>query len=358
MAGAPLTQHYRNSPTLGLIQMSTGFQALLARVKVARAKGRLARAAQRATSGPTPVTVRLDPAIPHVHDAVIRRDGTGLVVSLSDFNPEATRRHGPARLPAYLHWLRHSSPQVGSISVTLSDGDLPSAATFSPSTFLPDVTLLPDPIFFASNGYAAERRRSLEQAAPWSARSSDLVWRGGMNSMLSFDVDLIRIRPDLCSQRLLACVKLQGVPDTDVKFATARQRQVSPLVYDGLGLLGQPVEQSSWLTRKYALDIDGHSNAWSNLFTRLLFGCCVLKVESRFGYRQWYYDRLRPWEHYIPVAADLSDIEERLDWARSNDSQCQRIAQQGRQLALEMTLSAATLEAARSIEANWQRERQ
>lgn len=30
---------------------------------------------------------------------------------------------------------------------------------------------------------------------------------------------------------------------------------------------------------------------------------------------------IRPWEHYIPVRHDLSDIHERLAWARDHDDE-------------------------------------
>ena len=33
---------------------------------------------------------------------------------------------------------------------------------------------------------------------------------------------------------------------------------------------------------------------------------------------QWWYDRLIPWKHYIPVRSDLSDVKERFDWAEAN----------------------------------------
>ncbi|KQW77611.1 hypothetical protein ASC89_20830 [Devosia sp. Root413D1] len=307
---------------------------------------------------PVPETaIRLDPAIACLYDAVIGRGAAGLEVRLSSLDPKRTRRNGAPRLRSYVYWLLRSSEKVGSISVTLSDGDQPSAATFSPSALLPDVTPLPDPAFFENRGYAAERKQSLERALPWNDRSAALVWRGGMNSQLSFDPDMAHSRPDLCSQRLLACLLLRHVPDTDVKFAPAWHRHAGPALYQQLGVVGLQLAPDSWLERKYALDIDGFSNAWSNLFTRLLFGCCVLKVESRHGFRQWYYDRLRPWEHYVPVAADLSDLIERFDWVRSHDAECRDIAQRGRQLALEMTLSAATAEAVALIEANWQRQR-
>jgi hypothetical protein len=93
----------------------------------------------------------------------------------------------------------------------------------------------------------------------------------------------------------------------------------------------------SWGRRRYAIDVDGNTNAWSNLFTRLLLGCCVLKVGSPRGFRQWYYGDLRPFEHFVPVAADLSDLKEKVDWCRSHEPECREIAAAGERLARART---------------------
>jgi hypothetical protein len=103
------------------------------------------------------------------------------------------------------------------------------------------------------------------------------------------------------------------------------------------GIIGNPIPARSWLQRQFAIDIDGYANAFSNFFLRLLYGCCVLKVASPRGFRQWYYDRLVPWVHYVPVAADLSDFAERLDWCRRHPRQCREIAGVGQRAAFAMT---------------------
>ena len=35
---------------------------------------------------------------------------------------------------------------------------------------------------------------------------------------------------------------------------------------------------------------------------------------------------MKPWEHYVPVKADLSDLKERYDWAESHPSEARRIS--------------------------------
>lgn len=45
----------------------------------------------------------------------------------------------------------------------------------------------------------------------------------------------------------------------------------------------------------------------------------VLKQEST--YYEHFYNELRPWEHYIPIRADLGDLLEKVQWARDHDEE-------------------------------------
>lgn len=50
----------------------------------------------------------------------------------------------------------------------------------------------------------------------------------------------------------------------------------------------------------------------------------------------WYYDQFKPMLHYVPVQEDLSDITQKLNWARENPEKAAAIAAEGRILALEI----------------------
>jgi hypothetical protein len=119
------------------------------------------------------------------------------------------------------------------------------------------------------------------------------------------------------------------------------------------GFLGERLPPETWLSRKYALDIDGFTNAWSNFLVRLHYGCCVLKVQSQQGYAQWYYDRIRPFEHFVPVRADMSDLLEKIDWVRSHDAEARKIAANGQAFARTLDFEAVRREAVEIISANW-----
>ena len=69
---------------------------------------------------------------------------------------------------------------------------------------------------------------------------------------------------------------------------------------------------------KYQISLDGTVAAYRLPY--LLAGdALVLKQESPF-YEHFYKD-LKPFEHYIPFKRDLSDLMEKIQWAKDNDAQ-------------------------------------
>ena len=68
---------------------------------------------------------------------------------------------------------------------------------------------------------------------------------------------------------------------------------------------------------KYILDIDGNSASWTRLPYIMGGGSVALKVESNYG--QWFYGDIKPFEHYVPIKSDFSDLIEKIEWLKSND---------------------------------------
>ena len=199
--------------------------------------------------------------------------------------------------------------------------------------------LVPDRGFSTSSGYRRERIQAA--AAPaFDDRDPAIVWRGSATGQGHALVEpLTPDRLDL-NQRVRMCLLLRGFDERGVDVRISPSRASSPAItaaYRRAGIAGGPVPQSSWSGRRFAIDIDGHANAYSNLFIRLIYGCCVIKVASPLGFRQWYYDRLIPWEHFVPVAADLTDLMDILAWCRSHTRRCREIAAARQRLAMAMT---------------------
>ena len=196
------------------------------------------------------------------------------------------------------------------------------------------VSLIPDAYYISSSGYSGLYQLALKLPS-WSSRDSRVVWRGSVTGQGPFAsvTDIPRIKLALASRALNdADVAITSVHETMWLFGEMLHGYLADE-----GLLGDFWPMHMFSRYRYAFDIDGHANAWS-LLEKLILGCCVLKVESSF--EQWYYDRLHPWQHYVPIAADLSNLAERVQWCRDNDEHCQWIAANGIRLAATLRLHA------------------
>lgn len=85
------------------------------------------------------------------------------------------------------------------------------------------------------------------------------------------------------------------------------------------------------LQYRYQLLIDGNSCAYSRALWQLIAGCVILKQDSENI--QWYYGALHPYVHYVPVASDLSNLKEVIEWAQVHENEVEAIAKNAKQLA-------------------------
>ncbi|CAF1315460.1 unnamed protein product [Adineta steineri] len=63
---------------------------------------------------------------------------------------------------------------------------------------------------------------------------------------------------------------------------------------------------------------------------RHLFLCGSLVLHVGSDWIEFFYERLQPWYHYIPITTDLHDVENILLFAQNNDRSVSKIARQGR----------------------------
>ena len=305
---------------------------------------------------PVDVRVRYTDAVSPPQDVLVERDGARMTVVIGTDKERDFARFIRTKICAFAYWMSLCDPAVTRMTVNVSDGHVVSAARFAASVRLPQHIGLPDPHFFQHNGFAADLARG--QTAPqWQERSADIVWRGDVNGTGWFSLSPQDADNPAVMQRMRMVMRLRDTPDADVRFVRLpRVESGSTAWATQTGLLGAPIPAPSWLSRKFALDIDGFTNTWSNLLVRMLYGCCVLKVELQFGFRQWYYDGLKPFEHYVPVAADMSDLNEKIEWVRSHDNEARAIAAHGQAFARGLTFSTQARRAADLITAHWDRD--
>jgi hypothetical protein len=59
----------------------------------------------------------------------------------------------------------------------------------------------------------------------------------------------------------------------------------------------------------------------------------IMLYTQSTAFDEYFNDWLRPFEHYIPVLPDLSDLVQKVQWAISHDTEARQIQQNGRQVA-------------------------
>ncbi|XP_033864706.3 protein O-glucosyltransferase 3 [Acipenser ruthenus] len=84
---------------------------------------------------------------------------------------------------------------------------------------------------------------------------------------------------------------------------------------------------------KYQVNVDGTVAAYR--FPYLMLGnSLVLKQASSFY--EHFYTHLKPGKHYVPVKQNLSDLIEKITWAKENDAKVEKIAREGQAIAREL----------------------
>lgn len=90
--------------------------------------------------------------------------------------------------------------------------------------------------------------------------------------------------------------------------------------------LGDKMTIAEQVKYKYLVQVDGHVSAF-RLSWMLQSKSTILLVESTENYLLWFQPLLKPWRHYVPVKADMSDLEEKIQWCISHDSESKKIAE-------------------------------
>ena len=196
--------------------------------------------------------------------------------------------------------------------------------------------LIPDPYCLMSGGYRLLREKMHQKPLPpWQERLPLAFWRGATTGSHQIDLTnldnncryqlsrLSRCWPNRLDARFNRVVQCRNAAAHDqVKQRLQQEQLLSPTVHP-------------WHAGLHAwqIDIDGNVNSWGLLW-KLLSGSCVLRVNS--CRTQWFHHLLQPWEHLVPVQADLSDLEAQLDWCFNHRRDCAAIAKAGQVLAMQV----------------------
>ncbi len=207
-------------------------------------------------------------------------------------------------LPVFAAALRSGQAKPGRCRIALGTRDRRAGLAFCSARA--EAGLLPDPDYLSTRGYPRLRHAPL---AGWAERHSQVLCpepaRGGPKPGKAVQVD-------------------------GVVFATPGAGAPPP---------------------RYALESEQPVTGSSALFAGLLSGACLLRAAAPGAPRLWLHDRLVAWEHFVPVAADLSDLASQVAWLQANDAAAQEMARRGRAVALAAGYEAELGRAAKVVAA-------
>ncbi len=173
--------------------------------------------------------------------------------------------------------------------------------------------LIPDAHFIREKAYAEKKAEIDLHRKPYKERKSLCTWRGDLNngSIQNFmDPKGKTLNPRHTFQKLYQERRLPKV-----EF----ENTVAPI--------------RDQIQYKMILDIDGWSATWSATVWKLYSGSVLLKVTSKW--KQWFHHKLEPWVHYVPVANDFSDLNDKIEWCLHNEQACIEITENAHRFVVE-----------------------
>ncbi len=166
--------------------------------------------------------------------------------------------------------------------------------------------------------YVEDKPDSSGLLPEWDTRSDDIIWRGGSTGM-PFDVDYMYMAPRLA----LARATFQR-PGFDVAVTTSdgvSKEMVASGLKDSIRIGGEyRVNFKDFARHRYVLHVDGNTASWG-LRRKLNLESTILWIESQARYREHYYHLLKPWEHFIPINPDLSNLYQVREWLSTQAGQ-------------------------------------
>jgi len=226
--------------------------------------------------------------------------------------------------------------------VSLEDGfsedlDLGPCFVFAKTKDLKSQILIPD--INALAGYTKLRKLIPvgNHKYQWESKLEQAFWRGS-----STGGTLTPTTWDSFPRCKLALLSLAHPKDLNAKVTKVVQceNETKTLIHSK-GLVAATVDRIDHLKYKYLVDVDGNSCSFERYFWLLLSNSLVIKQVT--PYIQWYYGALEPYKHFLPVKEDLSDLMEKIQWARTHDAEAKAMAQNATKFAQENLTAEDTL---------------
>lgn len=236
-------------------------------------------------------------------------------------------------LTDYLVKFWKAAPRGRTVQLTLGDAPDGVDPQLCFSGCEPHHHLIPDPVFISTRAYSSFRHRVRAEAPPWPERRQCLYWRGSLTGQADTFEEIFKL------PRIALVERAKSDPRIDARITDLSQ--FGPLLPEleimcqERGLLGPRENEFENARNRYLIDIDGNTNSWPGLWTKLASGSPVIKLRSQF--RQWYYDRLLHDQNLLFVDTLGADFDNALDRLWNSEEDSLRLAKAAMALTDSMT---------------------
>jgi len=170
----------------------------------------------------------------------------------------------------------------------------------------------------------------------WSNKRNDVAWRG-----VSTGISITKPKHEYRKNKYTRDRLVQDYFDIyNVAFSSIVQNanHLQKFVKNYMNL-------QQLLDYKYIISIDGNDK--SSSLNWILFSNSV-PVMCKPKFHSWLCEKwLEPDVHYVCVKDDFSDLQEKIEWCKDNDRECEQIAKNGQEFMIE---NFTDVEAAKTIE--------
>ena len=167
-----------------------------------------------------------------------------------------------------------------------------------------------------------------ENDTPWQMKIPKAVWRGSQASH-----DSKKMKNALVFQHLDSEV-------VDAKFSKGTEGLPS-------GGSGSYMSMKDQLKHKYLISLEG--NDVSSGLKWMLFSESVV-MSPPFVWESWAMEgKLQPYVHYIPISADMSDVETKIAWAESHPEETRLISERSTLFIYDLLFSPEAVEDEKNV---------
>jgi Glycosyl transferase family 90 len=150
---------------------------------------------------------------------------------------------------------------------------------------------------------------------PWESLSPTLFWRGQDYAFLH----------TLSSNHFENLYRVPEIPFFPRRLLTELSKNYSwiNVAWSHNSAWISPIEHALY---RYQIDVGGAGGtSWTGTINKLAMPGLLFHHETPS--KDWFYDDLKAWEHYIPILTDLSDLDSKYKWAEENQGKAKEIAE-------------------------------